>query len=599
MANNSRIPPDENQPFGGSFIPLFVNETFLRTPIVGNPDSPVSQSGETQIQEPGSTTVLPTLPSISRPGFPTIVQDVGECQIKIALDGGAVCVDDYLPGRLRITNLSTLAVEGTYEFNVFDRSFQVMLGRLGQLVAGSSGKVRIPGRSSVAVPFALKGLRASRVRFVPPAGGFIDPGTLRAVFKTTGFSCASDPHDITVYKLAWALPNKIVKPDPKKPVPDEIVLKFEPPLADVRSKIKVTRLNDITSHPTTENFGFGRILVKYTVKPGIRYELGKLEATLPGAKCAEQFQVDVRVIYPCEQPRAYWQRLAEVEIGDPGTTTVDFATPPGKPKIAKTTFQNPENTNVRITRAYAKMWLADPTVFTWAGVAAFGSDLIGRGMVNARNIDEAPTEFIPPLLTVRHIGYPAFKNHVWNMRAALYAGNYAIFSDLYWQHLAFFYCGLEEMKHLLDRGELSQRAYDAWEDIASGDRKRIAKGNKSLFEIEQLQVVQASTYDPVMTTWHLVSTEAKGMGFPEITSPIPRVASKTFGELYPGSNFGDSKARWGYLGGYFNEQWESALGDSAMKAEMEKGARDLLQRTTRDRLEGLEKQGIIREEIPR
>src|SRR5678815_103590 len=39
--------------------------------------------------------------------------------------------------------------------------------------------------------------------------------------------------------------------------------------------------------------------------------------------------------------------------------------------------------NVQVTSAYAKIYLARPSIFKWAGMAAFASSEVGRGMQKA------------------------------------------------------------------------------------------------------------------------------------------------------------------------------------------------------------------------
>lgn len=65
-----------------------------------------------------------------------------------------------------------------------------------------------------------------------------------------------------------------------------------------------------------------------------------------------------------------------------------------------------------------------------------------------------------------------------------------IFEDLAWQHEAYLRGGIEEMRRLRAAGQLDEATLENWEDIASGDTERIARGNRALLYREQKHVIQ-------------------------------------------------------------------------------------------------------------
>jgi hypothetical protein len=64
-----------------------------------------------------------------------------------------------------------------------------------------------------------------------------------------------------------------------------------------------------------------------------------------------------------------------------------------------------------------------------------------------------------------------------------------IFEDLAWQQEAYITGGIAEMRRLRTARQIDRDTLKAWEDIASGDARRIARGNRSLLYREQKQVI--------------------------------------------------------------------------------------------------------------
>src|SRR5262249_25716687 len=72
--------------------------------------------------------------------------------------------------------------------------------------------------------------------------------------------------------------------------------------------------------------------------------------------------------------------------------------------------------NTEITRAYTQMYLADPQTFKWAGMAAFASAEVGRGMVKSLNAFDFQTLSLPGGVYLPHLndfyGINLFRNLV-------------------------------------------------------------------------------------------------------------------------------------------------------------------------------------------
>jgi len=65
-----------------------------------------------------------------------------------------------------------------------------------------------------------------------------------------------------------------------------------------------------------------------------------------------------------------WQLRSNGEVTcDPGSSTSNLAQ------------------NLLITRAYAKLYIDNPRVFKWAGMAAFASDMVGIGILTGKATD--------------------------------------------------------------------------------------------------------------------------------------------------------------------------------------------------------------------
>src|SRR5215213_11681239 len=145
-------------------------------------------------------------------------------------------------------------------------------------------------------------------------------------------------------------------------------------------------------------------------------------------------------------PRAQWKSRANRRI--------EFT--PGNPADRATVLKR----NEYVTAAYAEMYLRNPAVYKWAGMAALTSAAVGRGMYMIHYLKQS------------HMGLMVglFSREVANVSAMLSAGNLAVFEDIYWQHLAYERAGIAELERIERAGGLDRRVLHAWRQIEAGRR---------------------------------------------------------------------------------------------------------------------------------
>lgn len=193
--------------------------------------------------------------------------------------------------------------------------------------------------------------------------------------------------------------------------------------------------------------------------------------------------------------------------------------------------------NQRITAAYAEMYLRDPSKFLWAGMAAFASCDVGKGMRQAKALrDEAgnPLIAIGTLLTGAPTGT--------ELATALGKGNLGVYADIYWQHLAYAQGGIQEMRDLKARGELPAEQLNAWELIEQG---KVWEGNRQLLFYEQSVTLQKGVYDQHSKAFKNMSWLADYAPW-MLKSPIPG-HDVAFTTCVPGGNLGAFDDRWKWI----------------------------------------------------
>ena len=208
--------------------------------------------------------------------------------------------------------------------------------------------------------------------------------------------------------------------------------------------------------------------------------------------------------------------------------------------------------NEAITAAYAEMYLRNPQVYKWAGMAALTSATVGRGMYIMRYLEQSRLGRIVGL----------FGGEVAEIFRNLGIGNRAVFADIYWQHMAYEQGGMAEIERIYRAGQLDCRALRSWQQIDAGrrasDQELIWAGNRALLHFEQQQVLQPQVYDRNQALWHALSAW--------ILSPIPGHL-EIFADFAPGGNIGVFDERWRWIEGSMLPRWRELNQTQATRVE--------------------------------
>jgi len=225
--------------------------------------------------------------------------------------------------------------------------------------------------------------------------------------------------------------------------------------------------------------------------------------------------------------RKHWEDQARKLLGPPREVR-NFA------EISEMLLQR----NRIITAAYAEMFLSNPDVFRWAGMAAYASYSVGTGMNLCQGaiVDTNGIVAFGKLLTGAPTEVETFE--------FLANGNLAVFKDIYWQHLAYRHGGFAEIQGIFDAGDLPKRLYDAWKKIddgtKSGNADLVWQGNKELLEYEQLVTLQKQIYAKHRKAAKFIGALTR--------SPIPGDHEKgRFSKYNPNGDLGNPKDRWDWI----------------------------------------------------
>lgn len=221
--------------------------------------------------------------------------------------------------------------------------------------------------------------------------------------------------------------------------------------------------------------------------------------------------------------------------------------------------------NFQITASYAKMYLTNPSIFKWAGMAAFASKEVGNGMAQAWELGfGAGTQtFTPAAVWIGgivagrggNVGPRMGKLLFW----ALTGGNRLVWHDICWQHLAYRDSGIATLEAAHQAGELPGDSFTAWSMIDSGAKKNAIEdvwmGNALLLKYEQQQVLQPQIYDAkeVKDLWLAIS--------PDVPTPIPG-HGVNFTSYVPGGNIGNFIDRWKWIFESMLPAWRTLETDS-------------------------------------
>jgi len=194
--------------------------------------------------------------------------------------------------------------------------------------------------------------------------------------------------------------------------------------------------------------------------------------------------------------------------------------------------------NRQFTEAYKIMYALNPSAFKWIGAASVVSSSVGKNIRKVQyGVRGNPN--VPPIVPMRPYVIPTSTQ----IKKFLIIGNATIFRDIFWQHIAFLYCGAAQMEALNKAGELADALLEAWLMIARGLREGnvelIWKGNELIAKHEQKTVLQ-----PVIDK----HSEAASLGAWGADTSIPG-ADTPFDS---NKNFADEDHRWDWVA---NEFW--------------------------------------------
>ena len=208
--------------------------------------------------------------------------------------------------------------------------------------------------------------------------------------------------------------------------------------------------------------------------------------------------------------------------------------------------------NQAITAAYAEMYLRNPKLYVWAGMAALTSATVGRGMYIMFSLGQTWMGSLVGL----------FRREVAETFGNLGIGNHAVFKDIYWQHVAYEEGGLGELERVFRAGQLDRRAMRGWRQIDAGRRTENAdlvwQGNATLLHFEQKEVLQPQVYNTNPRLWQEIA------GW--VPSPIPG-HHQSFEEFVRGGNIAVFDDRWAWIEHSMLPHWRTRADAQPKKVE--------------------------------
>lgn len=182
----------------------------------------------------------------------------------------------------------------------------------------------------------------------------------------------------------------------------------------------------------------------------------------------------------------------------------------------------PNEKNVRaIYYGYRKIYNLDPQKFIWAGGARVAGGMVLHSL---RLMDRperyfAPISFLPGFGAWRAAG-AALEAAVAPIRQKWMEIAFAIFDDIAWQHLAYHYGSIQEIRRITGLKEIPDgtdgvrdvNVSSAWEAIHSGGIG-VRQGGLSLVDHEQTVVIEShydflDTYSVTVGPWTVTGREA-------------------------------------------------------------------------------------------
>jgi uncharacterized protein YukE len=240
---------------------------------------------------------------------------------------------------------------------------------------------------------------------------------------------------------------------------------------------------------------------------------------------------------------------------------------------------------------YAQLYLENPDL-QWAGMAAMIGPSFAAGFLDLALFRDMAKGFEVGGEVLQHLpnGFPAgalmeqagamTDEDLRFYETSFLAMQQEIFRDQASMHAAYEHGGMAEIDRLYESGAIDGKAYEAWENIASGDPDRVTEGNTEMLRREQQDIIaddydsmrshpvtgEAMTYlmtvvgeasipgagtfadyDPLSVTMETPGLPGVDIPFTGVSIDNPLQGSVTVTTPLPDGNIADTVQRWDYI----------------------------------------------------
>ncbi len=316
---------------------------------------------------------------------------------------------------------------------------------------------------------------------------------------------------------------------------------------------RLARIQELTEAKVitkAANAGITR-LISATVNVDVILDLDRMSDDEAAELWSQQIVASVQTTAePTRSPRSTLQRSVQSDLNASAQARLGVA--PGMPAPSDIDL------NRRRTQQYADMYLTNPAVFKWAGLAAFASRLVGQGIAGSQ-IGHAAAPGL--MATGTGPGMAAGAALAANpLDRALLQGNRLIYDNIFWMHMAYQQGGIERIRQAHAEGSVPDDMLAAWELIQEGrdtnDDTKIWQGNRGFARYEQ-QVIVQPVYDQHPMLFGALSagmvSPAPGME-PGMRMPYD---GEFLQQASPGANIGNSQDRWNWVDNQMLPQWQA------------------------------------------